>query len=105
VILTGDKDESMKASLHKWLGIRRIYWINMNLNFKILLTQSFIENNYVDQFKYTHHVVMRGCVRDNISMFILSHCLCLQSIEISPVYNHYVTDHILKLIAEHCTGI
>jgi hypothetical protein len=31
VILLGDKDESIKASLFKWLGMRQIYWIIMNL--------------------------------------------------------------------------
>jgi len=34
VILLGDKDRSMKASLFKWLGMRRIFWINMNLLFE-----------------------------------------------------------------------
>ena len=34
VILQGDKDKSMKASLFKWLGIRRIFWIKMNLLFE-----------------------------------------------------------------------
>ena len=29
VILLGDKDKYMKASLFKWLGIRRIYFINI----------------------------------------------------------------------------
>ena len=29
VILLGDKDKSIKASIFKWLEIRKIYWINM----------------------------------------------------------------------------
>ena len=29
VILSGDKEKSMKASLFKWLGMRRIYLINI----------------------------------------------------------------------------
>ena len=34
VILLGDKDKYMKASLFKWLGIKRIYLINMDLHFE-----------------------------------------------------------------------
>jgi len=104
VILTGDKDESMKALLYKWLGMRRIYWIYMNLDF-FRLTPSSIENNYVDQLKYTQHVVMRGCVRDDIAMFIISHCQYLLSIDISQGFYNQITDHTLQSIAEHCTGL
>ena len=34
VILVGDMDESMTTSLFKWLGIRRIYLINMKIDFE-----------------------------------------------------------------------
>jgi hypothetical protein len=34
VILLGDQDISIKASLYKWLGIRKIYWINMYIDFE-----------------------------------------------------------------------
>jgi len=34
VILIGDKDVSMKASLFKWLGMRRIFLIKMDLGFE-----------------------------------------------------------------------
>ena len=54
VILLGDKDESTKASLFKWLGMRRIYLINMNVLFKDYrsdeISSSSIQNDYVDQF-------------------------------------------------------
>jgi len=107
VILTGDKDESMKASLYKWLGMRRIYWINMNLNLDILAPSS-IENNYVDQFRCTQHVVMRGVIIDDKAMFIISHSPCLLSIGIyqhDKYYGLQFTDHTLQSIAEHCTGL
>jgi len=105
VILTGDTDKSMTASLYKWLGMRRIYWINMNLNFNNL-TPSSIENNYVDQFRYTQHVVMRGVIIDDIVMFIISHSPYLLSIEISPYYyGIQITDDTLQSITEHCTGL
>jgi len=104
MILTGDKDRSMKASLYKWLGMRRIYWIKMNLNFNIIIPSS-IENNYVDQFRYSQHVAMRGCVRDDIAVFIISQCTCLQSIDISRGNYDKITDHTLQSIAEHCTGL
>jgi len=108
VILEEDA-ESIKVSLFKWLGMRRIYWINMNLNFQ-RFTPSSIENNYVDQFKYTQHVVMEGSLlRDNIAIFIISHSPCLKSIVISGDnvfdYNPEVTDDTLQSIAEHCTGL
>jgi len=103
VILIGDKYESMEASLYKWLGIRRIYLINMNLNFD-RFTPSNIDNNYVDQFKFIQHVVMRGVKRDVTAMFIISHSPCLQSIYISNEdFYYYVTNHTLQSIAEHCT--
>jgi len=84
VILIGDKYRSVKASLFKWLGMRRIYWIKMNLLFEVDYTfPSSIENDYVDQFRYTEHVVMRGPMRDDMAIFIISHCPCLFSIDIS----------------------
>ena len=112
VILTGDKDESkpMKASLFKfkWLGMRRIYLISM----KILVsgfysTVSNLENDYDDQFRYTQHVVMRGPIRDDMTIFIISHCLCLLSINIGDYVqpDPQITDHTLQSIAEYCTGL
>ena len=59
VILIGDKDKSMKASLFKWLGMRRIYLVKTQIvvpNF--YSSPSSIENDYVDKFKYTQYVVM-----------------------------------------------
>jgi hypothetical protein len=57
VILIGDKDESITTSLFKWLGMRRIYWINMNFFFAYRIkvtnfnfTPSSTESDYVDQF-------------------------------------------------------
>jgi len=106
VILIGDKDEYMKASLFKWLGMRRIYWINMYLHFDNLIPSS-IENNYVDQFRYSRHLIMTGSIRDDIAMLIISHSPCLKSIGISE--NDYdgfqITDLTLQSIAEHCTGL
>ena len=107
VILRGDKVKCMKASLYTWLGIRRIYWIKINLYFKEgNIFSSIIKNNYVDQFRYTQHVVMRGSIRDNMAIFIISHCPCLLSIVVGD-YNQpslQITDHTLQSIAEHCTG-
>jgi len=107
VILLGDKDKSMKASLFTWLGMRRIYLIKMLFvvsNFN--LTPSSIENEYVDQFRYTQHIVMRGKIRDNMAIFIITHCPCLLSIDISADYNgNQITDYTLQSIAEHCTGL
>ena len=75
VILQGDKGQSMKVSLFKWLGLRRIYCIKImimvsDFNF----TPSSIENDYKDQFRYTQHLVMRGPIRDDhisLSMFVI----------------------------------
>ena len=87
VILTGDNYESMTASLYTWLGIRRIYLINMYLRFEDDTSfSSSMENDYVDQFRYTQHVIMRGPIRDDMAIFIISHCPCLLSIDISESY-------------------
>jgi hypothetical protein len=88
VILLGDKEKSMKASLFKWLGMRRIYLIKMLFDKSVYsLTPSRMENDYVDQFTYTQHVFMRGRIRD---IFDIS---------------RDITDHTLQSIAEHCTGL
>ena len=111
VILLGDKGKSIKASLFKWLGIRRIYLINMNLLFEDNSSlSSSIENDYVDQFRYTQHVVIRGPIYDDMPIFILSHSPCLLSIVISSIdyelsADPQITDYTLQSIAEHCTGL
>ena len=119
VILIGDKDRSIKASLFKWLGMRRIYWIKMNLPFGVDYTfPSSIENDYMDQFRYTQQVVMRKPMRDDMAIFIISHCPCLFSIDISQkkyrmslpsinskYYYTGITDQALQSIAEHCIGL
>ena len=90
VILLGDKDISIKASLFKWLGMRRIYFIKMLfVASDFNLTPSSIENDYIDQFRYTQHVVMRGSIRDDMAIDISCD----------------MTDHTLLSIAEHCTGL
>ena len=108
VILIGDQDESIKASSFKWLGMRRIYLINMKfVASDFYLTPSSIENNYVDQFRYTEHVVMRGSMRDDIAIFIISHCPCLLSMVIGDQEQSLpqITDQTLQSITEHCTGL
>ena len=106
VILIGDKDKSMKASLFKWLGMRQIYLIKM----MIVVSELYFDmkNNYVDhQFKYTQHVNVRGDVRDDMAIFIISHCPCLLSIDIGDYSRPIpkITDRTLQSIAAHCTGL
>ena len=49
---------------------------------------------------------MRGKIRDNMAIFIITHCPCLLSIDISADYNgNQITDYTLQSIAEHCTGL
>ena len=105
VILPGDKEKSMKATLFKWLGMRRIYWINMT-NF--YFTPPSMVNDYVDQFRYTQHLFMRGLIIDVVLIFIISHCQCLLSIDILISKNCIfakVTDQTLQSITEHCTRL
>jgi hypothetical protein len=105
VILLGDKDVFMKASLFKWLGMRRIYLIKMLIVVPdFYLTPFGMENDNVDQFKYTQYLFMSGTIRDDMAIFIISHCPCLLSIDINSYCHRYeLTDHTLKSIAEHCT--
>jgi len=107
VILLGDKDKSIKASLFKWLGMRRIYLIKMlMLESDFNVTPSRLTYNYVDQFRYTQHVVMRGPIIDDMAIFIISHCPCLLSIDIDcKVSFPQITDYTLQSIAEYCTGL
>jgi len=108
VILLGDKDQSLNASLFKWLGMRRIY-----LKIMMIVVSDFysflsnIENYYVDQFRYIQHVVMRGPIIDDMAIFIISHCPCLLSIDIGDYSRRapQVTDNTLQSIADHCTGL
>jgi hypothetical protein len=101
----------MKASLFQWLGMRRIYLIKMYFDFEDDNTfSSSIQNNNVDQSRYTQHIVMRGAIRDDMMVFIISHCRLL-SINISRkddnVFSPYpqITDNTLQSIAEYCTGL
>jgi len=104
VILLGDKVIEMTASLFKWLGIRRIYLIKINIFIKdYRFFSSSIKNDYVDQFRYTQHVEMRGVIRDDITMFIISHCSCLLSLDLSTISTHCTELHSIKL--EHCDQI
>ena len=115
VILIGYRDKSIKTSIFKWLGMRGIFLVKMLIvasDFHSSL--SSIENDYVDQFRYTQHVVMRGSIRDDMAIFILSHCSCiLSSISLLGDYDRpidsgrypRVTDLSLQSIAEHCTGL
>ena len=71
---------------------------------------SSIKNNYVDQFRYIQHLIFRRPIRDDMAIFIISHCPCLLSIDISVLVGcslsfPLVTDHTLRSIAEHCTGL
>ena len=104
VTLIGDEDISMNFSLFKWLRIRRIYLINMMQHFEDDNTfSSTIEKGYLEQFRYTQHLVMRGSIRDDITILIKSHCPYLLSIDIS--FYPQITDHTQQLIAENCTGL
>ena len=112
VILLGDKNRSIKASLFKWLGMRRIYLINMLFVASEFYLHPFgIENDYKDQFRYTQHVVLKRSIIDDMTIFIISHCSCLLPIGISGIeYDfsslyHHVTDQTLQSIAENCTGL
>jgi len=111
VILIGDTDESMIVSLFKWLGMRRIYLIKMLIMFSdFYLALSIMQNDYVDQFRYTQHVIMRLYINDDMAVFILSRCPVLLSIDILASVDHYssspqLTDITLLSIAGHCTGL
>ena len=109
VILRG-YNESMKASLFKWLGIRRIYLTDVYLLVSSL-TASSLEINYIDQFKYTQHVIMRVYISADLAEFIISHCPYLLTITITGLDHNYLsyypqlTDDTLQSIAGHCTGL
>ena len=111
VILVGDKDKSVKASLFKWSGMRRIYFIQMKIVVSGFYSMvSTIEIDYGDQFRYTQLVVMCGSIIDDMAIFIISHCPCLLLINVSESDGEYqsnpqITDHTSQSIAEHCTGL
>jgi len=108
VIFTGDKGEYLKASLFKWLGMRRIYWINMLIIFsEYYIERTSIENEYVDRFRYTQYIDTRGSITDDIAKFIISHGPCLISFNFSSWMDNHpqITDHTLQSIAAHCTGL
>ena len=94
----------VSLTLFKWLGLRRIYVIRIILTVEDHSSfSSSMKNDYVDQFKYTQHMSMSGCISDEMAIFIISHCPCLLGVVISR--NSQVTDHTLQSIAEHCTGL
>ena len=108
VILIGDKDKSILATLFKWLGLRGIYLIKINIVVSdFYLTPSSIENNYVDQVRYTKQLVLRGPIRDDMAIFMISHCPCLLSVDIGDTLqpDPLVTDLPLLSIAVNCRGL
>ena len=108
VILIGSEDNHMNSSLFKWLGMRQIYWVKMLiLVTDFYLHPSSIENDYVDQFRHTQHLIMRGPIIDDMAIFILTRCPLLLSIEIHDCSEPkpQVTDHTLQSLAEYCTGL
>ena len=111
LIKCNDKFTSSQVLKYKWLCLRRIYLARMSIIFdesNLDTAVSTIENNdrYVEQFRYIKHIDMRGSISDYMAIFIISHCLCLLSIYISfQSSDPQVSDHTLKLIAEHCTGL
>ncbi len=65
VILMGDgKDPWMSASLFRWLGLRGIYLSSMRFiddiddDDDVDSVPKLLQNDYVDQFRYTEHVEM-----------------------------------------------
>ena len=60
---------------------------------------SSIENNYVGQFRYTQHLFIMGTIGDDMAIFIISHCPCLLSIDISSTdddeFSSQITDQTL----------
>lgn len=103
VILKGDKDRSIKTLLFKWLGIRRIYLINIDIGCRVLQQEylSMIQENYIDQFKYINNINLRGSITDTMAIFIISRCPNLQSINCIELSNN--TN--ISVIAEYCPGL
>ena len=89
--------ERIKSSLFKWLGMRRTFSISM------IFTSSIIENGYVDQFRYSQHVVFREYIMDAMAMFIISHCRrsCI-AVDSRALY---WTSIKLSTISEYCPNL
>ena len=110
VILEGDSDRSMYASLFKWLGLRQIYWVNMKVcyfpvdNDYLWLTSCSMQNDYVDQFRYTQHVIIQGSDTYHTLDYVIPRCHSLQSIVLSG-YHSLVKDNSLLSIAKYGTGM
>ena len=56
VILRGDRERCLNKSLFEWLGLRRIYLININLAYAFNNSTTYTiqnnDNDYIDQFRY-----------------------------------------------------
>jgi len=99
VILSGDKDKSMKISLFKWLGMRRIYLINVDIGCrKFVSNLSIVQDDYVEQLKYTKNITLKRSISDDMAVFLISHCPNLQSIYCIELSNN----SNISVIAEHC---
>jgi hypothetical protein len=110
VILRGDEYKSMEASLFKWLGMRRIYLINMVIDasdYNLII--SCIVKDYDDQFRYTQHLILIGDdfydpqVKDRTLLSIVEHCTGLQSLSLS--YLRELTDNGFINIYLHCSNL
>jgi hypothetical protein len=55
-----------------------------------------LQNDYVDQFRYTHHVSMKGLIRDASLISISTHCTRLKSLDVRSLSK--LKDAMSKLI-------
>jgi hypothetical protein len=71
VILLGDQGNHhifIKASLFRWFGRRRLCLIKMMI-LEYSLAPSWFTYNYMDQFRYTQHIVTRGSIRHDYDRY------------------------------------
>ena len=113
VIIMGDgEDLCMNASLFRWLGLRGIYVCSMRFiedsddddDVVDAIPIILLQNDYVDQFRYTQHLEMRGrSIRDASIISISTHCTGLQSLNVSRCT--LLTDASIISISTHWTGL
>jgi hypothetical protein len=108
VILTAEDKDNLRPShllVLRWLGTRRIYCASMQLFINKVSGLALCKIIYVDQLKYTQHILVRGSCTDDTMEFIISRCPFLISISLIALNGCMVSDDSLQFIATHCTGL
>jgi len=104
VIITGSKNRQMNLSLFKWIGIRKVYLINIcfGREWEESVSADLLQLEYNNQLKHSKHV--DGIDVSDLTIIPLSsYCSELKSFSLLDCEG--ISDESIISIAMHCPGL